>query len=236
LDTILLVAFAVGLLSAAHCLGMCGGIMGALSFALPEETRAQAPRLLGFLAAYNLGRIASYAGAGAVAGGLGLTLVEGSGSAEVGLLLRGAAALLMVLAGLHLAGWLPAAGQVERLGAPLWHRLEPLARRLVPVRTPWRAALYGAVWGWLPCGLVYAMLGVAAGEANVAGGALVMTAFGLGTLPVLLATGLFASRLYRLRRSPLLQRGAGLAVAAMGVVTLIYPYFDGFSAAPGAQL
>jgi len=235
-DTIFLVAFAVGLLSAAHCLGMCGGIMGALSFALPEETRAQAPRLLGFLAAYNLGRIASYAAAGAVAGGLGLTLVEGSGSAEVGLLLRGLAALLMVLAGLHLAGWLPAAGRIERLGAPLWRRLEPLARRLVPVRTPWRAALYGAVWGWLPCGLVYAMLGVAAGEAKVAAGALVMTAFGLGTLPVLLATGLFASRLYRLRRSPLLQRGAGLAVAAMGVVTLIYPYFDGFSAAPGAQL
>jgi len=235
LDTIFLVAFAVGLLSAAHCLGMCGGIMGALSFALPDETRAQVPRLLGFLAAYNLGRIASYAAGGAVAGGLGLTLVEGSGSAEVGLLLRGAAALLMVLAGLHLAGWLPAAGRIERLGAPLWRRLEPLARRLVPVRAPWRAFVYGAVWGWLPCGLVYAMLGVAAGEASVAAGALVMAAFGLGTLPVLLATGLFASRLYRLRRSPLLQRGAGLAVAAMGVVALIYPYFDGFSAAPGAQ-
>ena len=86
LDTIFLVAFAVGLLSAAHCLGMCGGIMGALSFALPDETRAQVPRLLGFLGAYNLGRIASYAAGGAVAGGLGLTLVEGSGSAEVGLL------------------------------------------------------------------------------------------------------------------------------------------------------
>ncbi len=235
LDTIFLVAFAVGLLSAVHCLGMCGGIMGALSFALPDETRARAPRLLGFLAAYNLGRILSYTAGGAVAGGLGLSLVRGSGSAEeVGLLLRGAAALLMVLAGLHLAGWLPAAARIEQLGAPLWRRLEPLARRLVPVRTPWRAALYGAVWGWLPCGLVYTMLGVAAGQANVAAGALAMAAFGLGTLPILLATGLFASRLYGLRRNALLQRSAGLAVAAAGVVTLLYPYLGDLWAAPGA--
>jgi len=232
LDSMILVAFVVGLLSALHCLGMCGGVMGALSVALPESTRAQPARLVGFLAAYNLGRVLSYTVAGALAGSLGLTLVRGSGSVEVGLVLRAAAALLMVLAGLNLAGWLPAVGRLEQLGAPLWRRLEPMARRLVPVRTPWRAVLYGAVWGWLPCGLVYTMLGVAAGQATVAGGAGTMAAFGAGTLPTLLATGLFASRVYRLRRQPLLQRIGGLAVAGVGCATLIYLVFGDFWIAP----
>ena len=228
----MLVAFAVGLLSALHCIGMCGGIMGALSVALPESTRAQPARLIGFLAAYNLGRVLSYGVAGALAGGLGLTVVSGTGSGEVGRALRLAAALLMVLAGLNLAGWLPAMGRLERLGTPLWRRLEPLAHRLVPVRTPGRAALYGAVWGWLPCGLVYAMLGVAAGQATVAGGAGVMAAFGAGTLPTLLLTGLFAGRLYRLRRRPLLQRVGGLAVAGVGLATLIYIIIGDFVMVP----
>jgi len=228
----MLVAFAVGLLSALHCIGMCGGIMGALSVALPESTRAQPARLIGFLAAYNLGRVLSYGVAGALAGGLGLTVVSGTGSGEVGRALRLAAALLMVLAGLNLAGWLPAMGRLERLGTPLWRRLEPLAHRLVPVRTPGRAALYGAVWGWLPCGLVYAMLGVAAGQATVAGGAGVMAAFGAGTLPTLLLAGLFAGRVYRLRRRPLLQRVGGLAVAGVGLATLIYIIIGDFVMAP----
>jgi hypothetical protein len=228
----ILVAFAVGLLSALHCVGMCGGIMGALSVALPESTRAQPVRLFGFLAAYNLGRVLSYTAAGALAGSLGLTLVSGSGSVEVGLVLRVAAALLMVLAGLNLAGWLPAMGRLERLGAPLWRQLEPLTRRLVPVRTPGRAALYGAVWGWLPCGLVYTMLGVAAGQATVAGGAGTMAAFGLGTLPALLVTGLFAGRLYGVPRRPLLQRLGGLAVAAVGIATLVYIIIGDFGVVP----
>jgi hypothetical protein len=228
----ILVAFAVGLLSALHCIGMCGGIMGALSVALPESTRAQPARLIGFLAAYNLGRVLSYGVAGALAGGLGLTVVSGTGSGEVGRALRLAAALMMVLAGLNLAGWLPAMGRLERLGTPLWRRLEPLAHRLVPVRTPGRAALYGAVWGWLPCGLVYAMLGVAAGQATVVGGAGVMAAFGAGTLPTLLLAGLFAGRIYRLRRRPLLQRLGGLAVAGVGLATLIYIIIGDFVMAP----
>lgn len=232
MDSMVVVAFAVGLLSALHCIGMCGGIMGALSVALPESTRAQPARLLGFLAAYNLGRVLSYTAAGAVAGGLGLTLVRGSGSVEVGLVLRVVAALLMVLAGLNLAGWLPAIGRLEQLGAPLWRRLEPMARGLVPVRTPWRAVLYGAVWGWLPCGLVYTMLGVAAGQATVSGGAGTMAAFGLGTLPTLLVTGLFAGRAYGLRRRPQLQRVGGLAVAGVGIATLIYVVAGDFGVGP----
>lgn len=216
------VAFVVGLLSTIHCVGMCGGIMGALSFALPEGARQRPVRLASFLLAYNAGRIASYAVGGALAGGLGLTVLQSSGSVGTANALRGIAGLLMVLAGLHLGGWLPAVARLERLGLPLWRHLEPHARRLVPVRTPWRAALYGALWGWLPCGLVYTMLGLAAAGASVAAGAATMAAFGLGTLPTLVVTGVFAGRLHSLRRSPRLQRAGGAAVALLGILTIIY--------------
>ena len=53
----------------------------------------------------------------------------------------------MVLIGLHLAGWLPRLAQVERIGVPLWNRLEPFGRRLMPVNTPSRALAYGLIWG-----------------------------------------------------------------------------------------
>lgn len=222
MDISLPVAFVVGLLSTIHCVGMCGGVMGALSFAVPEVARDRPARLAAFLLAYNVGRVASYTVAGALAGGLGLTVVRSTGSVEIANALRAVAGLLMLLAGLHLAGWLPAIARLERLGGPLWRRLEPHARRLVPVRTPLRAVLYGAVWGWLPCGLVYTMLGVAAGQAGIVAGAATMAAFGLGTLPTLVATGLFAGRLYHLGRRPLLQRIGGATVALLGLATLIY--------------
>jgi hypothetical protein len=235
LDISFPVAFVVGVLSTIHCVGMCGGVMGALSFALPVEVRHRLPQQAGFLLAYNAGRVASYGLAGAVAGGLGLTVVRSSGSLESASVLRGLAGLLMLLAGLHLAGWMPAVARLEGLGVPLWRRMEPYARRLIPVRTPWRAALYGAVWGWLPCGLVYTMLGVAAGQAAIAAGALTMVAFGLGTVPALFATGLFAGRLYRFRRQPLLQRVGGAAVALLGLATVIYTIIgNSLTGSPGA--
>ncbi len=224
MDSSLALAFVVGLLSTVHCLGMCGGVMGALSFALPAEVRGAPLPMARFLLAYNGGRVMSYALAGAVAGGLGMTLVHTSGTLHVPDLLRTVAGLLMLAIGLHLAGWLPAVARLEHLGAPLWRRLEPVARRLLPVRNHWQAVL--------PCGLVYAMLGMAASRADVLEGAAYMAAFGLGTLPTLLATGLFAGRLSRFRRTPLVRRGAGLAVAAIGLLSLIYPFVGDFWTTP----
>lgn len=216
-----LLAFAVGLLAALHCIGMCGGIIGALTFSVPEHTRRDGRRLTLFLTAYNAGRIASYAAAGALFGGIGGALMGGGGGDGWHDLLRWVAAVVVIGIGLYIAGWLPRAIAIERLGEPIWRRLEPIGRRLLPVKTLARAALYGAVWGWLPCGLVYTMLISAPATGSAAAGALYMALFGLGTLPVLLATGLFAGRLYRYAGDPRLQAAAGLGVIALGLFTLI---------------
>jgi uncharacterized protein len=221
-------AFLVGLLGGVHCVAMCGGIVGALNLHRRDvdpvrlgpggvavaTVSAQAPLHL----AYSAGRIASYAAAGAIAGGVGGTaaLLEAVLPAQV--VLAVAANGLVVLLGLYLAGLGRAVSGLERLGTALWRKISPLGRRWLPVDTVPRALGVGAVWGWLPCGLVYSILALALVSGSATRGALVMLAFGLGTLPNLLAAGLAVGTL----RAALARRGvrlaAGLAVAALGLV------------------
>jgi len=222
----LVLAFVVGLLSALHCIGMCGGILGALSFSLPESTRRDWNRLSLFLLAYNGGRIASYAAAGALFGYLGGALVQAGEWTWMHHGLRWLAALVLVGIGLYIAGWFPRFTLIEGIGEPIWRFLEPLGRRLLPVRTLTRALLYGAVWGWLPCGLVYTMLISAPAQGGPAAGALYLAMFGLGTLPVMLATGFFAGRLYRFSSDRRLQAVSGLSVAALGLFTLLFQGYN----------
>jgi sulfite exporter TauE/SafE len=226
MNTAYVAAFVVGLLSALHCIGMCGGILGALSFSLPSDIRTQPWRLLGFLLAINLGRIVSYAAAGALFGWLGGALLAGDARAWLYDSLRVLAALVLVGIGLYIGGWFPRFAAVERLGGPLWRLLEPIGRRLLPVQTPLQAILYGAVWGWLPCGLVYSMLIGTPAQAGAAAGALYMALFGAGTLPVLLTGGLLAGRLYRLGQNRSFQALAGLLVIALGLSTLHFQEYN----------
>ncbi len=223
LDLSLPLAFTVGLFSTLHCIGMCGGIMGALSFGLPASLRQSSARFSLFLLAYNGGRVISYAIAGALLGWIGEALFGVLGAGQGHRLLQWFAALFLVLIGLHIAGWLPRLAQVERVGVPLWRHLEPLARRLMPVQTIPKALLYGAVWGWLPCGLVYTMLLSTAAKVGPVNGALYMAAFGLGTLPAVVATGLLAGRLYRFAGNPYMKSVVGLCIILMGLVTLWFP-------------
>ena len=226
----LLAAFLIGLASAVHCIGMCGGIIGALTFSLPAEVRGQRGRLTLFLLAYNGGRLASYGGAGVVAGLLGAGLAEPLGTWGHSLL-RGFSALWIALIGLHLAGWFPAFARIERLGAPLWQRLEPRARRLLPIRRPLTAFGFGLLWGWLPCGLVYSTLIWSIGMGGPLDAALAMLAFGAGTLPATLATGLFTGWTSRFTADPRLRPLVGLLLLALAAGTLAWPRLHGVDSA-----
>ncbi|HEB95717.1 MAG TPA: sulfite exporter TauE/SafE family protein [Sedimenticola thiotaurini] len=223
MDLSLPLAFTIGLFSTLHCVGMCGGIMGALSYGLAEGIRSRTPRFMAFLLAYSGGRIASYALAGALMGSVGTELLDLLGPGQGHRWLQWMAALFLVLIGLHLAGWLPRLAQVERIGVPLWRRLEPLGRRLMPVNSLPRALAYGLVWGWLPCGLVYTMLLTAASRSGSLQGALYMLAFGLGTVPAVVATGFLAGRLYRFARMPYLREAVGGIIILIGLLTLWFP-------------
>lgn len=220
MDPLLLAPFLIGLASALHCVGMCGGIIGALSLSLPPGVQAQRSYLLLYTLVYSAGRILSYGLAGALMGGLG-GQVFGALSPEFGhTVLRVLAALLLIGMGLYLAGWFPKFAQVERLGTPLWKRLEPLGQKLLPVRSLPQALGFGLVWGWLPCGLVYSTLLWAASSGNAARGALYMIAFGAGTLPAVLTTGLLAGWITRLTRRPSARMLIGVSLIAFGIASV----------------
>jgi sulfite exporter TauE/SafE len=207
-----------GFLSGVHCLGMCGGIvaafgsLGAPSAVVVQARRASPWREIARQLAFNAGRILSYTLAGALAGALGGAGATIAGALSWQVALYVLANLMLILVGLYLAGASAWLARVEALGAPLWRRLQPLAARLLPARTLPQSVAAGLVWGWIPCGLVYGALAVAVLAGSPERGALAMAAFGLGTLPNLLAAGLAAARL----RSFAARRGVRLA--AGGVV------------------
>ncbi|NBR29642.1 MAG: sulfite exporter TauE/SafE family protein, partial [Betaproteobacteria bacterium] len=176
-------------------------------------TPPQWPHLL----AYNGGRIFSYAVAGTLAGAIG----------EAGLLTRAApmlqplmyflASLMLTALGLYLTGLAPVVARIEAAGAWIWRLVQPWTGRMLPVTSVARAAGLGALWGWLPCGMVYAVLLTALALGSWWQGAALMLAFGLGTLPNMLGIGLFYEKIERLRRAGAARVLAGTAIAAFGL-------------------
>jgi sulfite exporter TauE/SafE len=213
----LLGIFLTGLLAGTHCAGMCGGIVTALSLSGGRPGRPALSHLL----AYNLGRIGSYTLAGALVGALGAGgLMLGPGQ-PLQQALYIAANLMLVAMGLYLAGIWRGVTYLERAGGLLWRHIQPLTRNVLPVRSVPQALALGGLWGWLPCGLVYSMLVAAFAWANPWDGALVMLAFGLGTLPNLLLLGYFAGRLRPWLQQRSVRLAAGLLVIGFGVLGLL---------------
>ena len=219
-------AFLVGLLGSTHCIGMCGGIVGALTLGLDDPVRKSSFRLQAFLLAYNAGRILSYTLAGGLSGLLGAQFARldlGTGFPVGGLI----AGLFMFALGLYLTGWWRVLSVLEKLGTHLWRHIEPLGRRLLPVSSLPQAFALGMLWGWLPCGLVYAALAWSLTTADAGQGALLMFGFGLGTLPMLLLMGSAAERLDSFVRSPLARQIAGLVIIALAIYLLLAAFQGG---------
>jgi len=206
-DNSFLALFIVGLLGAGHCAGMCGGIVGALSL--------QSPQGGAFLVhlAYNLGRIASYVAAGLLAGLLG-QVAGNLAAVQQGLYLF--ASLMLIAMGLYLLGLTQFLAPFERAGQALWQRIQPLTGRFLPVRSIAQALPLGMLWGWLPCGLVYSALTTALASGSAGKGALLMLAFGLGTLPNLLLAGLLLTRFRRFAQARTTRVISGLLVLGYG--------------------
>ncbi len=212
-------ALVAGLAGSGHCLSMCGGIAGAL--AMRDGNGAAGARSRWSLAlAYNVARVTSYAVAGALAGLLGRTLLQAVDVAALSVAFRVlAGAIMIAAAGRLLFGW-RLLDPLEAAGAGLWRRILPPARRGVQRKGLAGAVGLGLAWGWLPCGLTYSMLLLAATTASVVTGALVMGAFGLGTLPAMVgATVAFERAAKLLARRATLRNVAGALLLAFGAWT-----------------
>jgi hypothetical protein len=208
-------ALLVGLLSSAHCIGMCSGIVGALNMGISASFEKK-PNTFVYQLAYNFGRIGSYVLVGTLAGLLGagvsrLNITPGPLTGDL------IAAAFMIALGLYLTNWWRGLAILEKIGYGLWKHIQPLGQRLLPVHHPLQALLLGMVWGWLPCGLVYAVVAWSLSTAEAFDGAILMLGFGLGTLPSMLLAGTSLSHHRRWLEKPMIRTLAGIMIIGFGV-------------------
>ena len=207
-------AFLVGLLGSGHCLVMCGGVATALEMAVaPGSVSRVASR-----AGYQFGRLLGYAAAGSVAGTLGASALDLLPADAALLVARSVQAIMLVFLGLYLSAvWRAPLAMVERLGGRVWRALAPLRARLLPVRNIGGAVRMGLLWGFLPCGRVYSALVLSFGSGSAVAGALLMLAFGAGTLPAVVLLSAVANRMTASATNNMLRRAAGLLILVSGV-------------------
>lgn len=223
-------AFLLGLMASGHCLVMCGGISGALAMATQRNARGR--MRFDLLAGYQIGRIGSYMLAALLLSGAGAFFVQFVDQERVRVALRWLSALLIGAIGVSLL--LRGRGFDLALGRGVWKHLAPLARRCMPVRNVAQALALGAVWGWMPCGLAYSVLLVAWLGMDPWHAAAIMLAFGLGTVPAVLAGAYGAATGLRLLSHAGLRHAVGVLLVAFGALTALAPWLvahTGFHAA-----
>ena len=218
------VAFLMGLFSSLHCLGMCGSIIGSLTLSLDKSIRTHKHRLWPYVMSYNLGRILSYAIAGLLAGFAEEVLsrpLGGHGHRVLQIL----SALIMMGAGLYIAGWFPRFAYIEKIGSLFWRHIEPFGRKLIPIANLPKAFIFGMIWGWLPCGLVYTALALSATTGDMMRSSLTMLAFGSGTIPAVLTVGVMTSWMVRLAHMKRFRQITGLTFMVLSILAA-FPWLN----------
>ena len=211
---LLVAALLMGFFGSPHCLGMCGGLVTAFGLSMKEVSPAKRRALV---ATYHFGRLTSYAFLGLLAGLIGTTVLQPlmQGNSMPRILLG----LVLVFVGVTMLG-APFLKNLERFGMRFWQYLSPIRQKVFPLNTFPRALSAGLLWGFLPCGLVYGALLIAVVAHNPLSGAALMFVFGLGTVPMLVAThetvGWLRDKIGRFRLRQL--NGAVMVLSGLAVV------------------
>ena len=211
----LIAALSIGFLGSSHCLVMCGGIASALQLSMPQLNLLQQLKLQLML---SLGRLTTYSFLGALTGAFGAAVLVKLGISLFWLKLL--AGLMLLLMAFYVARLWFALTFLEKLGSALWRKIQPLSKALLPLDSSPKALAYGLCWGFLPCGLVYSSLGWSLASGSALQGALLMCAFGLGTLPAMLAVGSFARSLSRFKNKNWVRASAALLLALYALYTI----------------
>jgi len=211
------IAFFIGLFSSLHCVSMCGSIIGTLSLSLKPDIRQNKSKMFAFIFSYNFGRIFSYILAGFIIGFIESIVTLPLGDEHGHRLLQILSSLIITGAGFYIAGWFPQFAYIEKTGSRFWKAIEPYGRKLIPVASLNQAFLFGMVWGWIPCGLVYTALALAATSGDALTAAATMFTFGLGTLPAVMSSGIVSSFISRLSRLQNTKRTIGILLVLVAI-------------------
>ncbi len=207
--------FTSGILGSAHCIGMCGPISATMNLGTTSVRGALSRQVF-----WSGGRVFTYAFLGMVAGFAGARLSQSAllpsqtGMVRFQAAFAVVAGLLLMFQGLLATGWLKR--KRTRQGGCL---TASVFGRFLQGGSTLNVLIAGVMTGFLPCGLVYSFLALAAANASVWKGPLLMTAFGLGTIPVMLVTGAGLS-LASLTRRQQLMKLAAICVLVTGVLTM----------------
>lgn len=215
----LVAALLAGLAGSGHCFAMCGGMAGALGMRAAKAETGSARMVHTLL--YQTGRLSGYAMAGALCGWLGSSLQLVSTGTPLFAALRIGSGILILLVAVRLALRWNLLGWLERLGARLWTVIRPVAARSAGRVTKLDSLTLGLLWGWLPCGLVYSMLLFAALSHEALAGAAIMIAYGLGTMPSMLGTSLFAGQLQSVLTRPLARTASAVLLSGFGLWMIV---------------
>ena len=217
-EPIYISALLIGLLGGTHCIGMCGGIVTALTIGLSNQKRNDGRRFFTYQLLYNIGRILTYTITGALVASIGAVSEHYGFGMQVRKILTLTAASVMIFLGFYLTGWWKTAIlKIENIGSVLWRRIEPLAKKFIPIRSISHALIAGNLWGWLPCGLVYSALFLAMSANSISQGALIMWSFGIGTLPVLLGLGYVSTNFIAHLQKQWVRTTAGTIIFCFGI-------------------
>jgi len=222
----LLTAFLLGFMGSIHCMGMCGGIVGALSLnTSPKKSQQIHPKAINhhlLHLSYHLGRIITYGILGLIAGFLGLWLSDTH--SNMGIILRSLSGIMLILMGLYLFGFTQSLSWIEVKGSKIWNAIQPLSKGLLPISNFKQGIKLGIIWGFLPCGLIYSTLSWAVVAANPIQSAGLMMCFGLGNLPALFTFSLFTEKLNRFKQHLAVRTLLSLAIVLFGFWTLVAPW------------
>jgi len=217
---VLVSAWLVGMLGGLHCVAMCGGLLGATGARDAARTQPLQPArgIVVRHATYHAGRIVTYSLLGALFGALGAATL---GIVDLLPLQRAVYILanaFLLLLGTSLVLGTPGVPIMQRFGA---RAFAPVLRALQPVLqrsdASGRVAM-GLVWGLMPCALIYSVLPLALLAGGAWQGGLVMLAFGLGTVPNLLATGVLLGSAGRFLSGRAMRHAAAVMMIAFGML------------------
>jgi sulfite exporter TauE/SafE len=211
-------AASLGIASALHCIGMCGGFSWLVAAPRPGSDPGRG-RALGRLARFHAGRIATYVFLGTVAGALGTRLLALGASRRALALAGGTLLVAVALERLGCFARLAPRGRALGVFSSFVGRFAALLRELSIRRDSVSLLLFGAANGFLPCAATAAAIALAVSAGSPLAGAVAMLAFGLATLPALVGIGVAGARIpaAAMRR---LARGSALVMLAVGAVTI----------------
>jgi uncharacterized protein len=203
--------------SFGHCIGMCGGFIFAYSSTKIDGSMSKGAQLIRH-SAYNAGRVSSYMILGMVFGGIGslfLVTMEFHGALFI---LAGA---LMIITALGMFGLSSLLHAFERSFSN-FSLFKTLFSRLIKSKSVGSFFALGVMNGFFPCGFVFFFAAKAASSASIINGGLIMAAFGLATVPALLALGQSVSFFKEIAFRQTMNRIAALAILIYGLFTVYY--------------